>query len=497
MLSLSEKALALILSGLFLCPLLQGQSADLHFSPPAREACRNLTALRPGLTGNDLGRLRREEPANQMVHYLRHLEDFLDDMVYGRDEAYQRLTNAGKARFRAVQNCPADNPWREFCLGRMHLMSGIAALRRQEQLTASRHIRSGLAAIRRGQAAFPAFLPIRMDHTLLQALLATAPEGYQWALEWVSGLRVDPKGVAAMDAIHRELRETGHFLAPEAGAFHLLLLSQLDRKPRPALTAGRALLDSQPEQALLRFLVAWIAREAGDNDLCLDILHAGKDNAFFPHARRLQGLAYLSRLETASARTAFRQFLDQWTGSAYRAQCWQFLAWSHLAEGEPLRAKPYLEACAAETDVHLEADAQARRQARAGTLPHPALLRARLLCDGGYYSRALRELELIRFLSLSEFHQREYHYRLGRIHQSLNHPDLAIHSLSRAWQTGSKQRDHFACAAALQLGHIYADAGKATEARLWYERCLAERPADHRYGLHQKARTGLRMVQNH
>jgi predicted negative regulator of RcsB-dependent stress response len=495
--SFSEKALALILSGLFLCPILYGQSADLRFSPPAREACRNLTALRPGPARQDMDRLRKEEPANLMLHYLRHLEDFLDAMVYGRDEAYRRLTDDGRARLKAVQTCPADNPWREFCLGRMYLMTGIAALRRQEKLTASRHIRSGLAAIRRGQAAFPAFLPIRMDHTLLQALLATAPEGYHWALEWVSGLKVDPNGVATMAAIHRELQETGHFLAPEAGAFHLLLLSQLDRKPRQALPAGRNLLDSQPEQALLRFLVAWIAREAGDNDLCLAVLHAGKDNSFFPHARRLQGLAFLSRLETAAARTAFRQFLEQWPGSAYRAQCWQFMAWSHLAEGEPLQAQPYLEACAAEPDVHLEADAQARRQARAGPLPHPSLLRARLLFDGGYYERALRELEPVRLLSLSDRDQREFHYRLGRIHQSLNHPDAAINALSRAWQTGRNHDDHFACAAALQLGHIYADAGKATEARLWYERCLDERPSDHRYGLHQKARTGLRMVLNH
>lgn len=492
MILLEWKALTLWLSGLFFFPALPDKSPDLHFTPQARETYQRITALQP--SRESLERLRSSEPDNAIHHYLEHLADFMEEMVHGEEPAYRSLMDEVATRSRSIRLGQPGSPWREYCLGRMHLMCAIAAYRRHERIHATRHLRAALTYIRKGQAAHPAFLPLQSDHTLLQALLASAPEGYHWALEKLTGVNPDARGLSRLAGHCRQLTQAGHFLAPEACALHLALLTHLDRRPDLALPRAEALLAEQPGQPLLRFMTAWIARERGLNDRCIVLLEALPAPERFPHAERLLGRALLCRLESPPARAAFHRFLRQWGGGSYRAETWQFIAWSHLVEGDKGRALQSLQASAREPVHHLDGDAQARRQAARRELPQAALLRARLRFDGGYHAEALREISGIPPDSLTDPERREFHYRKGRIYQAMGQFEVAGTHLSTAWQDGRGEKDHFACAAALQLGYIHLDGGRVQAARLWFDRCLAEHPEDYRHGLHQKARAGLRAL---
>lgn len=486
------KALTLLLSGLFFFPALQAQVRVFQFTPDVRETYRRITALQPAREGLD--HLKRTAPENALVHYLEHLSDFLEEMVRGEDSARRRLMDRMAARERAIRQSPPGDPWREYCLGRMHLMCAIAAYRRHERISATRHLRAALNYIRQGQAAHPAFLPIQVDHALIQVLLASAPEGYHWALQKLTGVHPDARGLTRLAGHCHALTQGGHFLAPEACALHLALLTHLDRRPDLALPRAEALLAEQPGQPLLRYLTAWIAREQGRNDRCIALLQSLPDPDRFPHAERLRGRALLCRLDTGPARASLHRFLRQWRGESYRAETWQFIAWTYLLEGDAERALRSLEAGAGEPVHHLDGDAQAHRQATRRELPHAGLLRARLRFDGGYHAEALGEISGIPIGALPDLERREYHYRKGRIHQALGQSEAAGTHLVTAWQEGRGEKDHFACAAALQLAYQHREAGRNREARQWFERCLAEHPEDYRHGLHQKARAGLQAL---
>ena len=55
----------------------------------------------------------------------------------------------------------------------------------------------------------------------------------------------------------------------------------------------------------------------------------------------------------------------------------------------------YLEKVKENGNIYLDEDKQAQEQAENRVISHPILLRSRLLYDGGYYQKALSELENI------------------------------------------------------------------------------------------------------
>ena len=73
------------------------------------------------------------------------------------------------------------------------MMKGIIAYKQQDLLQAAWEIRRGYRTIQEGLAHFPKFLPSRRDMAILQLLIGTVPDRYQWAVELLSGIRGTPR----------------------------------------------------------------------------------------------------------------------------------------------------------------------------------------------------------------------------------------------------------------------------------------------------------------
>ena len=86
--------------------------------------------------------------------------------------------------------------------------------------------------------------------------------------------------------------------------------------------------------------------------------------------------------------------------------------------------------------------------------PHPKLLRARLLFDGNYCTRARAQLEAIDQETLTEQEHLEYLYRTGRVLDGLADYEGATSFYLRTVQLGRKNPAFYACKSALQAGLI-------------------------------------------
>jgi len=144
----------------------------------------------------------------------------------------------------------------------------------------------------------------------------------------------------------------------------------------------------------------------------------------------------------------------------------------------------------------VDEDNQAYSEASAGLIPSIPLLKARLLFDGGYYSRALDELLDIRLKEYvrSKKDLTEYFYRLGRIYHEQGQIGKAISDYTNAIVTGKSLPQYYAAGAALQLGMIYESTGQLTLADSCYRLCLSLPFKEYRNSLSQKARTGLERI---
>src|SRR5690606_16509042 len=89
-----------------------------------------------------------------------------------------------------------------------------------------------------------------------------------------------------------------------------------------------------------------------------------------------------------------------------------------------------------------DADKQAQRFAEEKNWPHPQLLRAQLLCDGGYYPEALQILRAVSLQSLTHTaDSAAYHFRLGRIYDETGKDSLALDAYRAAILIGRNRKE--------------------------------------------------------
>ena len=112
-------------------------------------------------------------------------------------------------------------------------------------------------------------------------------------------------------------------------------------------------------------------------------------------------------------------------------------------------------------------------QKRSYAIPHTGLLKARLLCDGGYFAQADSIIRSIDPDLLDQTaYQLEYHYRKGRIFQLTGKANPAIDEYNLAFFEGRSLPFTFATRSALQLGIIYEEMKNYSLALQWYNSCL-------------------------
>jgi len=136
-------------------------------------------------------------------------------------------------------------------------------------------------------------------------------------------------------------------------------------------------------------------------------------------------------------------------------------------------------------------DQAAQHEAESGIEPNVTLLRARLLCDGGFYQQALIELSGKKEDFSRTQDKIEFIYRLARIYHLWGKVDESIPYYKATIETGKNYPYYFAANAALCLGDIYKQKNEIEEAKKYYEMCLTMKNTEYKTGIDQKAKAAL------
>src|SRR5690606_39149692 len=113
----------------------------------------------------------------------------------------------------------------------------------------------------------------------------------------------------------------------------------------------------------------------------------------------------------------FQRYLNTNKSSLFIKDTYQKMSYYCLASGNLPKAMRYKNQIKLAGAAQIDADKQAQRYGESNSFPHPILLKARLLCDGGYFDAALELLskqQLSHFKNLAD--QLEFNYRYARIY---------------------------------------------------------------------------------
>jgi Tfp pilus assembly protein PilF len=461
-------------------------------SPTARRAYAELLKLKAG-TCRQL--LATEPPAAPGTLLVADCADFLELLLNLDASRYPATVAAQDARLATLEKAPAG-ALRDYVRAEIRLHQAATQLAFHHEVRGAWNLRQAMLLTQAVARQYPSFLPARKTLGLCQFGVGSLPEGYHWLLRLL-GLRgsID-EGLANLGRAAAQ----PHDFQPESQIILALVRESYYKKGDESLAIASRLTREQPDNLLYNYLLVSLNKRQHHGEEALAAYRARPAGvAYLPLAfvHHLAADLLLYRGDYAASIAENQLFLRDFRGDYYRkdAAFKQYLA-AWLGGAPATTTERYRQQINLAGPLTIEEDIYAQRFYHDAQLLNPALTRARLLTDGGYYLQALSLLQKFQTTSATPVRDRlEAPYRRARVWQGLVRPDSARADYLRTLRLSAALGDppyYFAPQAALQLGYLAQAAGQRAAARQYFEQ--ATRYAKHEYknSTDQKAKVALR-----
>lgn len=440
----------------------------------------------------------KNRPENISAYHLQELSFFLKAFISETSKDFVEYEKNRIVAEKKITLLPSGDQYRPFMLSELCLHKGLLLLKSANYTGAALSFKDAYSWCKKSIEKHPDFLPAYKGIALLESAAAHLGPSFHWVIK-LSGINPNNQ---------HSVRQTLKFIqSPQIGelewmrrdaAFMMGYIHwQLNQKTL-AWKLIQSNTEDYPTNPLSLYFHSVFAHKSGMNDHCLKSLgsySARKNEIQIPFLYYLKGLCQLQKLDTNCLRS-FQQFLGTHQGMHYIKACHLKMAWGHLIFGRLSQFHHSMSMVKSQGQSITEEDKQALIEARRKTIPHPKLLIARLLFDGGYNRLAL---QYIQPLKASDFHsaleKTEYCYRKGRIYQSLNQNTLAIAFYEAAISTGKILEVYYASYACIYIAEINEDQGNRTLALKYYKLATSfKNNSEYVQSIEQKAASGIRRL---
>ena len=466
-----------------------------NWTPRTQKIYESITSLRIPEARTLINQDKKANATNLIYPLLESYADFYQLFLNENKDEYKQAYPDFEQRIKQLEDGPKQSPYHLYSIALAHLHKSLIALRFNKNLEAGLDFRKAFLLFKENKKAYPNFSPNDVYLGLMTTVIGTIPKGYQWMANLLGmsgkiteGNALVLKYILSKDAYSNQCRNEALFVYP-----YLVINNEGNKKKTfkkkkktdydftnnhlHAYMATNLYLNNQQSQKALQ-----IASDINPANTYLDL----------PFWQLEIGYAYLNELKLDAAKNALQQFINRFKGQFYVKDAYEKLSWIAYIQGDQAKANSYRSSVVSKGNEVTDADKQALQNAKKGTWPHPILLRARLLSDGGYQQQALSVLAGKTSKDFDkDTDKTEFAYRLGRIYDLAGQPDQAIPFYTSAIEKGTNQPEYFAARAALQIGLIYEQKNNPTLAITFFNTCLEMKNHAFKNSLDQKAKTGI------
>ena len=469
-----------------------------RYDESIRDIYQNRHRLKTTTAQTQLHTLRNSHPENAARI---HMENYLDclKLFITQDEAqYQRSKSRKNERLDLINQLPSDDSDTEYLHAEINLQWAAVRFKFGEYFTAFTEVRKAYKSLEQAIERDPNHQPAHMRLAILETLIGTIPEPYQWGAKLIGLHGSISGGMNRLNSCIAIGKKTNAWYLPEAVASKIFLEQHVNNRPEEAIKGLEDPVFKPIKGPLYIFLAASIYRKTGKNNQAIQVLSQYLPNSSeFPihFLHYMKGESLLRMLDKGAA-AEFKNYLRLHTGQGYIKASYQKLAWHSLIHEGKEAYLGYIDQALNRGDSKQDEDKSALREAKRRHPPIKELLESRLLFDGGYYERSLQSLSRIDKYHLKDEEELEFLYRQGRSKEMLHKYEEAIAHYDLVIEKGISDPSYYACNAALLTGQIYENKGKYKKAIVYYNRCLGMKPEEYRSGIHQKAKAGILRINN-
>jgi hypothetical protein len=444
-------------------------------------------------------------PGNNIPYLLDNYIYFLTVFIAEEKVTFDKYDDLKDNLIDRLKEGDKSSPYYRYCLAQTYLQWAVARGKFKEYVTAALEINKAYRLLEENNSEHPDFLPNLINLGLLHTFIGTIPDNYSWVKKLIGIEGTIDQGVnEILKVLNASLtnKEMSHYKA-ECLFYLSFIQSNLSTNKQKALDYIK-LIEADAtslRSPLAIYAVSQIYSDNGLNDKAIELLlsrPAGDEYFPFYFLDYLTGLAKLHRLDPDADKYFFK-FVINFKGINYIKDSYQKLAWYYLVNDNAAKYKEYMAKVLQYGNSVIDADIQAKREAERGVVPNIYLLRARLLCDGGYYDKALIAITGSKSTTGFLINSRdslEFSYRIGRIYHEWGKTDNCIEFYNRTIENGSESPYYFAANSALQLGLIYEKKNDFTKAVHYYELAQSMENEEYRNSINQKAKAGIHRIEN-
>ncbi len=438
-------------------------------------------------------------PNNTYIVYLENYIDFLTLFIGENEDDFHFLEDNKFDRIKQINKLGDESPYKKYMLGNIHLQWAVARLKFGEYFTAAFEINRAYRLLDANSRDFPEFVPNNISLGILHIMIGLVPDKYQWVLNVISMEGNVEQGRTELSNVLQKSKTDPAYVYLKNETLFYLGFIELNINPdkKKALALLKELDEAKHDNLLISYLVINILIKTGQNEKVLnefDLIADRTDYLPFYYLDYLHGECLLNKLEPIAARKKYVLFLENFSGKNYLKDALRKKAWTHLLDGDTLDYFYTLKQILLLGNDDVDSDKQAEFDAVNQIIPNIELLKARLLFDGGYYSKADSVLDKIDLTVLTTDQKLERYYRKARIADESGDIEKAKITYLQTVENGKDSQRYFAGNAALKLAGIYESEGDFEQAEYFYRSCLKMDFIEYETSIHSKAKAGLKRV---
>jgi hypothetical protein len=477
---------------------------DYDFNDRCKRAYHAIIGLDFELGQQLLNQEKYQNPQNRIPTLLENYIDFLTLAIGEEQSDFERLKPGRQERINFLSSGNPGSPWHRHCLAAVYLQWSFVRVKFGEYVMAGLDMNRAFRLLSQNESIHPDFPPDLLLSGVTNALIGSIPDNYKWAARFVG---MSGTIEAAREKFYQLLEIAEHkpeweHLQSET-FFYLAFIEmnlQNDKNLVEDLLARMEATDNLGNITLVCYLKANLSMRSAQNDKAIKMLEAcSRTQASIPflYNEFLLGTAKLNRLDQEAA-AHFRNYVGNYKGSNYIKSAYQKLAWLALMRNDTREYQSYIALVLKNGKMFVDEDKQAQAEALSKRAPELVLLNARLLFDGGYYNAALDTLQdgKSKIDFSNTINATEYLYRKARIFHEMKQIEKAMDYYKQTIELGSSLPDFFAANASLQMGLIHENQKNYALAERYYNLCLKLPFTEYRISIQQKARAGIRRIED-
>lgn len=474
--------------------------ANFDFNANCLKAYQLIFELKLSSARQLIAQERKVRPSNSIVPLLENYADYFQLITSESKIDFDRMKEMKSKRLSQIADDNAGSPYYLYAQAEINLQWAMLRSRYGEYFGAAREIKKANGQLQENNKKYPGFQLNAKGLGLINVIIGSLPEGMMKSTLSTFGLRGNVReGLAMLERLAINLpKSTDEPFYEEVIFYYAYVLSDVVKSPDAYSKTMKFTARIADSSLLKSYLRAYVCSRNGHTDEAIAILSARPASdtyQSFPYLELLMGTAKLNKLDLSAALN-FKKFLQLNKGVNYIRDANLHLAWISFLNGDTGSYNGYMGRVKTSGNSYHEKDKQALNEA-GEEMPNQELLKARLLFDGGYYSRASALTGAMDPDRLKAGRDKaEYYYRSGRINDALNKDAAAIKDYQQAVQAGKNLKYYFAANSALLMGKIYAGKKQNALAKAAFNEAIAMKNHEYENSIESQAKEGLRSLVN-